>query len=213
MVGESEAKALSAASTRDDASTAGAAGRRVGQLSFRASAVLYSPTTGPRYRFGATERVTARPGSCEQIKAERGRTKATQFLTMTTLGAAIALLAVLSAAPTPTVGQETLCGGSSCESCTWMYNSPCPGGGTCPEGGCAEAVELLGAGGISGAVNIPSTFTTVGMGAFYQNTELTSLTWAASVTTIDKGAFSGCSNLQHVNLGDSSVVTIKREAL
>jgi hypothetical protein len=200
---------------RVDQRVDGAAGR-VGQLSFRASAVLYSPTTGPRYRFGATERVTARPGSCEQIKAERGRTKATQFLTMTTLGAAIALLAVLSAAPTPTVGQETLCGGSSCESCTWMYNSPCPGGGTCPEGGCAEAVELLqcaGANCISGAVNIPSTFTTVGMGAFYQNTELTSLTWAASVTTIDKGAFSGCSNLQHVNLGDSSVVTIKREAL
>jgi hypothetical protein len=136
----SEAKALSAASV--DQRADGAAGR-VGQLSFRASAVLYSPTTGPRYRFGATERVTARPGSCEQIKAERGRTKATQFLTMTTLGAAIALLAVLSAAPTPTVGQETLCGGSSCESCTWMYNSPCPGGGTCPEGGCAEAVELL----------------------------------------------------------------------
>eukprot|EP01044_Picomonas_judraskeda_P019780 COSAG03_NODE_4244_length_1624_cov_3.055082_1_plen_133_part_00 len=130
----------------------------------------------------------------------------------TTLGmAAVALLAVLT--PTPTVGQETLCGGSPCESCGWEWHALVGAScASCPQGGCAEAVALLDTS-VKGHVSIPSTYKTVGMGAFYRNTELTSLTWPASVTKIDKGAFSGCSNLQYVNLGDSSVVEIKREAL
>ena len=134
----------------------------------------------------------------------------------TTLGmAAVALLAVLT--PTPTVGQETLCGGSPCESCGWDWHVfGLPSCDACPQGGCAEAVALLDTtrvNSVEGHVRIPSTYKTVGMGAFYRNTEITSLTWPASVTKIDKGAFSGCSNLQYVNLGDSSVEIIKREAL
>ena len=60
---------------------------------------------------------------------------------------------------------------------------------------------------------IPSTVTAVGVGAFYGNTELTTLTWPASVTMIEREAFNGCSNLLGVNLEKSSVVTIKRGAL
>jgi hypothetical protein len=137
-----------------------------------------------------------------------------------------AVIALLSVVPMPAVLGQTLCGGSSCESCDWGYSSlvareGVPTGcsqGTCPAGGCAEAAALASCenmvGCVEGSATIPSTVTAVGVGAFYGNTELTTLTWPASVTMIEREAFNGCSNLLGVNLEKSSVVvTIKRGAL
>ena len=59
----------------------------------------------------------------------------------------------------------------------------------------------------SSRINVPSSVTTIGNGAFEWCKSLQSISVPSSVTTIGEGAFRGCSSLQSVNI-PSSVTTI-----
>jgi hypothetical protein len=105
--------------------------------------------------------------------------------------------------PTLTVGQA-LCAGSPCEGCLWMFGGRCEGS-RCPNGGCADARELIGS---TGMATIRNTYTTIGEGAFHGNSDISYLSISPGVHTIDeREAFAGCRNLAKVEL--RAVTTIK----
>ena len=58
--------------------------------------------------------------------------------------------------------------------------------------------------GISGAIILPSTLTSIGESAFFGCSSLTSITIPDSVTSIGSGAFSGCSGLTSIVVDDNN---------
>src|SRR5262245_16742984 len=71
-------------------------------------------------------------------------------------------------------------------------------------------LTITGYGGPGGAVIIPNTIislpvTTIGVGAFYYQTSVTSVTIPDSVTNIEDSAFNGCSGLTNAPIGTSVV--------
>lgn len=61
---------------------------------------------------------------------------------------------------------------------------------------------------LAGDLKVPDSITEIGPSSFVDCTELTGIRLPSGVSLIDSGAFYGCTNLEHVELGESSELSI-----